>query len=71
MNESHDEIPNKKEKLLDLKKTKESNPVHHAILNDITLELPNVVSFTKAKHHKRLPIKLNDYKTALKPYWPH
>ena len=34
-------------------KQKESNTVDHAILNDITLQLPNAIRFSKAKCHER------------------
>ena len=46
-------------------KQKESNTVDNAILSDTTPELSNVISFSKAKYHERLAIKLNDPKTAL------
>ena len=46
-------------------KQKESNTVDNAILSDTTLELSNAISFSKAKYHERLAIKLNDPKTAL------
>ena len=35
----------------------------------MTLELSNAISFSKAKYHERLAIKLNDPKTAPKTYW--
>ena len=35
----------------------------------ITLELSNAKTFSKAKHHERLAIKLNDPKAAPKTYW--
>ena len=50
-------------------KQKQSNTVDHAILSNITLELSNAISFSKAKYHERLAIKLNDPKTAPKTYW--
>ena len=34
-------------------KQKESNTVDHFILNDITLQLPNAIRFSKAKYHER------------------
>ena len=49
-------------------KQKGSNTADHAILSDITLELPNAVSFSKAKYHERIAIKLNDPKTDPKTY---
>ena len=36
---------------------------------DIILELSNAISFSKAKYHERLAIKLSDPKTAPKTYW--
>ena len=53
-----------------IQKQKESNTVDHAILRDITLELLNAISFSKAKYHEKLAIKLDDPKTAPKTYWP-
>ena len=53
-----------------IQKQKESNTVDHATLRDITLELLNAISFSKAKYHERLAIKLDDPKTAPKAYWP-
>ena len=58
----------KKKKAI-FQKQKESNTVDHAILSNITLELSNAISFSKAKYHERLAIKLNDPKTAPKTYW--
>ena len=49
-------------------KQKQSNTVDHAILSNITLALSNAISFSKAKYHERLAIKLNDPKTAPKTY---
>ena len=43
--------------------------VDHAIFSNITLELSNATSFSKAKYHERLAIKLNDPKTSPKTYW--
>ena len=43
--------------------------MHDAIISDTTLELSNVISFSKVKYHDRLAIKLNDPKTAPKTYW--
>ena len=43
--------------------------MNHAILSNITLELSNAISFSKAKYHERLRIKLNYPKTAPKTYW--
>ena len=50
------------------RKQKESNTVDHDILNNITLELSNARSFSKAKYHERLAIKRNEPKTAPKTY---
>ena len=50
-------------------KQNESNTVDHPILGDITLELSNALSFSKAKYHERLAIKLNNPKAAPKTYW--
>ena len=58
----------KKKKAI-FQKQNESNTVDHAILGDITLELSNAISFSKAKYHERLAIKLNDPKTAPNTYW--
>ena len=58
----------KKKKTI-FQKQRESNTIDHAILSDITLELSNTISFSKAKYHERLAIKLNDPKTAPKTYW--
>ena len=58
----------KKKKAI-FQKQNESNTVDHTILGDITLELSNATSFSKAKYHERLAIKLNDPKTAPKTYW--
>ena len=44
-------------------------PLDHAILSDITLELSNAISFSKAKYHERLAININDLKAAPKTYW--
>ena len=57
----------KKKKAI-FQKQKESNTVDRAILSNITLELSNAISFSKAKH-ERLAIKLNNSKTASKTYW--
>ena len=35
----------------------------------LSLELSNTISFSKAKYHVRLVIKLNDPKTTSKTYW--
>ena len=58
----------KKKKAI-FQKQKKSDTVDHAILSDFTLELSNVISFSKAKYHERLAIKLNDPKAAPKTYW--
>ena len=50
-------------------KNKETNTMNHAILSNITLDLSNAISFSKAKYHERLAIKLNDPITAPKTYW--
>ena len=47
----------KKKKAI-FQKQNESNSVDHAILGDITLELSNAISFSKAKYHERL-VQLN------------
>ena len=67
MNEGIKHLINKKETIF--QKQKQSNTVSHAILSNITLELSNAISFSKAKYHERLAIKLNDPKTAPKTYW--
>ena len=66
MNEKIKHLINKKKAIF--QKQKESNTVDHAILSNITLELSNAISFSKAKYHERLAIKLNDPKTAPKTY---
>ena len=43
--------------------------MNHAILSNITLELSNAISFSKAKYHEQLAIKLKDHITAPKTYW--
>ena len=48
---------------------KEPNTANHAIWSDITLELSNAISFSRANYHERIAIKLNDPKTAPKTYW--
>ena len=58
----------KKKKAI-FQKQKESNTIDHTILSNITLELSNVISFSKVKYHERLAIKLNDPKTAPKTCW--
>ena len=58
----------KKKKAI-FQKQKESNKVDHAILTDIAIELSNAISFSKAKYHERLVLKLHDPKTAPKIYW--
>ena len=50
------------------RKQKESNTVDHAILSNITLQLSNAITFSKAIYHERLTIKLNDPKTAPKTF---
>ena len=67
MNEKIKHLINKKKAIF--RKQKESNTVGHAILSNITLELSNAITFSKAKYHERLAIKLNDPKTAPKTYW--
>ena len=67
MNEKIKHLINKKKAIF--RKQKESNTVDHAILSNITLELSNAISFSEAKYHERLAIKLNDPKTAPKTYW--
>ena len=67
MNEKIKHLINKKKAIF--QKQKKSNTVDHAILSNITLELSNAISFSKAKYHERLAIKLNDPKTAPKTYW--
>ena len=51
----------KKKKAI-FQKQKECHRVNHAVLSDITLELSNAISFSKAKYYERLAIKLNDPK---------
>ena len=67
MNEKIKHLINKKKAIF--QKQKKSNTVDRAILSNITLELSNAISFSKAKYHERLAIKLNDPKTAPKTYW--
>ena len=67
MNEKIKHLINKKKAIF--QKQNESNTVDYAILSNITLELSNAISFSKAKYHERLAIKLNDPKTAPKTYW--
>ena len=67
MNEKIKHLINKKKAIF--RKQKESNTVDHAILSNITLELSNAITFSKAKYHERLAIKLNNPKTAPKTYW--
>ena len=64
MNEKIKHLINKKKAIF--QKQKESNTVDHGISSNITLELSNVISFSKAKYHERLAIKLNDPKAAPK-----
>ena len=66
MNDKIKQLIKKKKAIF--QKQKESNAVDHAILSDITLELSNAISLSKAKYHERLAIKLNDPKTATKTY---
>ena len=35
----------------------------------MTLDLSNVISFSKVEHHERSAVKLNYPKTAPKAYW--
>ena len=49
MNEKIKHLINKKKAIF--RKQKESNTVDHAILSNITLELSNAISFSKAKNH--------------------
>ena len=44
-----------------------SNTIDNGILSNITLELSNAISFSKAKYHERLSIKLDDPKQLEKP----
>ena len=67
MNEKIKHLINTKKAIF--QKQKESNTVDHAILSNMTIELSNSISFSQTKYHERLAIKLNDPKTALKPYW--
>ena len=67
MNEKIEHLINKKKAVF--QKQKESNTVDYTILSNITLELSNAISFSKAKYHKRLAFKLNDPKTAPETYW--
>ena len=66
MNEKIKHLINKEKAIS--QKQKQSNTVDHVILSNITLELSNAISFSKAKYHERLAIKLNDPKTAPKTY---
>ena len=68
MNEKMKHLINKKKAIF--QKQKDSNTVDHVILSNITLELSKTISFSKAKYHERLAVKLNDPKTARKTYWP-
>ena len=67
MNEKIKHLINKKKAIF--RKQKESSTVDHAILSNITLELSNAITFSKAKYYERLAIKLNYPKTAPKTYW--
>ena len=67
MNEKIKHLINKKKVIF--RKQKESNTVDHAILSNVTLELSNAITFSKAKYHERIAIKLNNPKTARKTYW--
>ena len=67
MNEKMKHLVNKKKAMF--RKQEESNTDDHAILRNISLELLNAISFSKAKYHERLAIKLNDPNTAPKTYW--
>ena len=67
MDEWKDQTIKKKKAIF--QKREEPNTVDYTILNDITLELSNAKSFSKAKYHERFAVKLNDPKTAPKTYW--
>ena len=69
MNEKIKHLINKKKAIF--QKQKESSTVNHAILSNITLELSNAISFSKAKYYERLALKLNDPKTAPKTFVKH
>ena len=56
MNEKIKHLINKKKAIF--RKQKESNTVDHAILSNITLELSNAISFSKAKYHERLELNV-------------
>ena len=56
----------KKKKDIYYKEQKESNKCDLVILNDITIELSNAISFSRDKYHERLAVKLSDPKTAPK-----
>ena len=56
----------KKKKEIYYKEQKESNKCDLVILNDITIELSNAISFSRDKYHERLAVKLSDPKTAPK-----
>ena len=65
MNEKIKHLINKERAIS--QKQKQSNTVDHVILSNITLELSNAISFSIAKYHERLAIKLNDPKLLQKP----
>ena len=65
MNEKIKHLINKKKAIF--RKQKESNTVDHAILSNITLELSNAISFSKAKYHERLALNLMIPKQLQKP----
>ena len=60
--------PIKKNKSI-FQKQKESNAADYAMLTDITLQLSNGISLSKAKYHEILVVKLIEPKTAPKIYW--
>ena len=65
MNEGIKHLINKKETIF--QKQKQSNTVSHAILSNITLELSNAISFSKAKYHERLRLNIIIPKQLQKP----
>ena len=67
MNEKIKHLINEKKAIF--QKQKKSNAVKHAILSNITLELSNAISFSKAKYHEGHAIKLKDLSTSPNTYW--
>lgn len=55
----------KKKKVVSQKQN-DSNKICHGILTDITLELSNSISFSKAKYDERHAVEFNDPKVTPK-----